>query len=140
MKYIIAFSLIFFFLMTNINAQTIKKIVFNGEQITIYRLDESQKRKIEQTEYSKYKKQNAAFINEVLNSYSKLEEALDAKSLKEAEESLRMIDFRLGSDAPNLNSLREEYNIYITNEILNNNKESRKRYVDSIIKNSKKVF
>lgn len=125
-------SIIFLLLPICIQAQIIKEINIDGETVKIYRLDDKQKKNLAEAKYTKDKTKNAEFIQEIFNNYSKLEAALDSGNTKEAQESLKLIDFRLGSDSPNLKYLREEYNVYANRDRVNRGREARKQYIDSI--------
>lgn len=138
MKIILVFFL--FFLPIYIQAQIVKDVSIDGKTVKVYRLDEKQKKSLSQAKYTKDKKRNTALIQEILDNYLKLESALDSGNSKEAQEPLKNIDFRLGSDAPNIKYLREEYNIYASGNITKQNREARKQYIDSIKANSKEVF
>lgn len=125
-------SIIFLLLPICIQAQIIKEVDIDGKTVKVYRLDDKQKKSLLEAKYTKDKKKNTELIQEIINNYSKLETALDKGNTKDAHESLKLIDFRLGSDAPNLKYLREEYNVYANKDRINRGREARKQYIDSV--------
>lgn len=115
------------------NNKIIRSIIQQPDTIQVYRLDDAQKTKLAKTKYSKDKKQNATFVKNILDSYSMLESALDNGNSKEGQEYLKMIDFRLGSDAPNIKELRYELNLYLTRAISKKERTHRKEYIENIL-------
>ncbi|WP_165021286.1 MULTISPECIES: hypothetical protein [unclassified Dysgonomonas] len=118
-KYIL---LLLFAVSTLANAQVVKKVTVGDKTIEIYRLDDNQRSKLGTLKYAKDKKKNAQYMEEVSDSYSKLEKNLNLlsrnidlcndKILNDTYSFLRIIDYRLGSDAPNNKELLAEFNCY----------------------------
>lgn len=81
--------------------QTVRTVKIGDNAIDVYRLDEKQKSEL---------------AKEVLADYDKLEQALDAGNAKEAMQFYKMIDFRMGNEAPNMRYLRDELNTLSRNE------------------------
>lgn len=164
----ILFSFLLIFISISVKSQTVKVIVFDNdtvkiykpdqtvvreivsenEPLTIYRLDEKQKKVLENMKFSKYKKQNTEFIQKVMNSYSALESTLDSLAndinmscpdlVAKASKELQLIDYYLGSDKPNGKELSNEYNFYANRYNDNRALEARKKYVEDALKSTTK--
>lgn len=126
----------------------VREIVSENEPLTIYRLDENQKKALGNMKFSKYKKQNTELIQKVMNGYSALETTLDSLAndinmsrpdlVAKASKELQLIDYYLGSDKPNGKELSNEYNFYANRYSDNKAREARKKYVEDALKSTNK--
>ncbi|WP_165025249.1 hypothetical protein [Dysgonomonas sp. ZJ279] len=142
------YLLLLFFLIPIISAAQIVRSVTIGDQtIDVYRLDKNQKNKLVTTIYTKDKKKNIQLINELTASYTNLEQNLNLLSnnidlyndeiMKEISDSWKLIDFRLGSDAPNYKQLLTEYRTITSYYWSIKERKARKKAIENEISKSK---